>query len=147
MKKIIVILSVIFCLSTPSYAHASEAEGLWLTENKRSVIHIQECGNSICGKIHWIIDGGMQTDAKNPDTDKKKRPMCGLDILWDFKSSGKHWSSGKIYKADDGDIYSATITIKDANTLSLRGYLGIPLFGKTQTWTRVSEDTHTQCTP
>lgn len=145
MRLFFVSLFTIFVVAISSHAYASGAEGYWLTENKRSVIHTFECDQGLCGKIHWIIEGGMQYDEKNPDEAKRSTPMCGLQILWGFEKDGDDWDDGKIYKADDGDIYSANITLKDENTLSLRGYVGIPLFGKSQKWSRVSEGDYAAC--
>jgi uncharacterized protein (DUF2147 family) len=132
-------------------AHAADTPdptGLWLTQNQRSAIRIDRCGESICGKVAWIIKDGMQTDSKNPDAALRARPMCGVPILWGFKHNPKNakvWEDGKIYKADDGDTYKATVSVVDANTLNLRGYMGLPLFGKTQHWKRVSEKDYPAC--
>ncbi len=145
MMRIVTFLGAAFVLLLSNTAQASDAQGYWLTENKRAVIHLQPCGFSLCGTIHWIIDGGMQYDAKNPDKAERSAPMCGLQLLHGFETNGKNWKNGKIYKADEGKIYDANITVKDDNTLSLRGYVGIPLFGKSQTWTRVSPDDYKKC--
>ena len=124
----------------------SPLEGLWLTENKRSVIEVYDCMKGLCGDIYWIIEGGMQTDAKNPDALKRNTPMCGLPILWGFeKESETEWESGNIYKADDGDTYSANMELLSENKLKVRGYMGISLLGKSQTWTRVNAEDYPQC--
>lgn len=144
--RLITAIFALFCMTIPTaQANASSAEGYWLTENERAVIHTFECDQGLCGNIHWIIEGGMQYDVKNVDEAKRSTPMCGLQILWGFEKDGSDWDNGNIYKADDGDIYSANITLKDENTLSLRGYIGIPLFGKSQKWTRVSADNYASC--
>lgn len=146
-----ILLTVLLTLFSASYALAAETPdpaGLWLTENKRAVVKIDHCGNGLCGNIHWIIEGGMQTDAKNPDEAKRGQPMCGLPILSGFTQNQKNlkvWESGKIYKADEGDTYNATVSVIDANKLYLRGYVGIPLLGKTQYWTRVSAKEYKAC--
>jgi uncharacterized protein (DUF2147 family) len=145
MRRIYTLFALIFIFSPASVAYAESAEGYWLTENERSVIHTYECDEGLCGIIHWIIEGGMQFDEKNPVVSERSKPMCGLKILWGFEKDGKDWDDGKIYKADDGDTYSANIKIKDKNTLSLRGYIGIPLFGKSQVWSRISEDDYKEC--
>lgn len=121
-------------------------DGYWLTENKRSVIHVQPCEQGLCGTIHWIVAGGMQVDAKNPDETKRTRPMCGMPILWGFSPDGESaWKNGKIYKADDGDMYDANISLQKDGTLRLRGYVGLPMFGKTQIWSRVNEADYPAC--
>ena len=144
-------LLAIFVLTffTVSNASASQIDGLWLTENKRAVIAISACenGDPICGKIHWIIDGGMQVDEKNENPEFQNQPLCGLQILYGFKqnNANNEWNDGKIYKADDGDLYNANIKQINADTLRLRGYVGIPLFGKTQIWKRVKLVDYKSC--
>lgn len=125
--------------------------GLWLTENERSVIEVHPCkGDStrLCGRIHWIIEGGMQFDSKNPDAARHKTPMCGLEILSGFRQQDdRNWGDGKIYKADEGDTYNANLQILPNGKMIVRGYIGMPLFGKSQTWTRVTGTQHKKCTP
>lgn len=129
-------------------AKKPDALGYWLTENERAVIHIEKCENSICGTLYWIIDGGMTKDEKNPIEALQNQPLCDMKIMWDFKPDrGNDWKDGQIYKADEGEIYNANITIVDENTLSLRGYVGMPFFGKSQTWKRVAEADYAHCTP
>lgn len=127
---------------------ANGVEGLWLTENKRSVIDVHKCGENMCGKIHWIIEGGMQVDSKNPDETLRGQPMCGLMIMQGLEDDGNNeWEDGTIYKADDGEYYDADIELNDDDTLHVRGYRGVSLFGKSQTWTRVSKEDYPKCNP
>lgn len=145
---LLTLFSASFAASSVRAAEANDPTGLWLTENKRSVIEIKKCDAGICGNIHWIIKDGMKTDSKNPVEAKRNTSMCGLPILWGFKQNSKNtkvWESGKIYKADEGDTYNATVSVIDANKLYLRGYVGIPLLGKTQYWTRVAAKDYPQC--
>ena len=122
--------------------------GLWLTENERSVIDVYECEGKLCGKVHWIIAGGMQTDSKNPDEALRNRPICGLQIMWGLEpdeDDPEEWEDGQIYKADDGDIYDVDIEMEDAHTMEVTGYLGITLFGKSQVWKRVTPENYPAC--
>ena len=133
---------------TVQAADAPDPTGLWLTENKRSVIKVDRCGDSICGKIHWIIKDGMTVDSKNPDAKYRDKPMCGLQILSGFKNNAKNskvWEGGKIYKADEGEVYNATVSVTSADKMNVRGYVGVPLFGKSQNWTRVSAKDYAPC--
>lgn len=142
-------------MSVPAAAQeqSNDPTGLWLTQNERSAIQIDRCerdNNKICGHIAWIIEGGMQYDSENPDKDLRDRPMCGLQILRSFEQNSKNpnkWEDGKIYKADDGDLYNANLEMIGPDRLRVHGYIGIPLFGKTQVWDRVSEDNYPQCEP
>lgn len=127
---------------------ASPLEGYWLTENQRSVIQIEQCGDSLCGKVHWIIEGGMQFDEKNPDEAKRNTPMCGLQILWGFeKDDETEWEDGKIYKADDGDTYDSEMELQDDGTLEVKGYIGFSFIGKSQDWTHVNPKDYPECKP
>lgn len=143
------ILAALALLTTNAgSADAATPEGYWLTKNERSVIHIHKCSESeqLCGKIYWIIDGGMQFDEKNPKEDLQNRPLCGLEILTGFSQQDERfWTGGKIYKADDGDIYKSTLQIIPPNKLEVRGYIGMPLFGKSQTWDRVDATSYKKC--
>ena len=149
MKLLLAALLAILPVSSAlAQTPAPDPTGLWLTENKRAVVEIDHCGTSICGNVHWIIKDGMQTDSKNPDAAKRERPICGLPLLWGFTQNPKNpkvWESGNIYKADEGDTYHATVSVVDQNKLYLRGYVGIPLLGKTQYWTRVSNKDYPKC--
>ena len=123
-------------------------EGLWLTENERAVIELSECMQGLCGEVYWITDGGLQYDQYNPDESMRNRPMCGLPILWGFeKDEPGRWEDGHIYKADEGDTYSANLTLMEDGRLKLRGYVGLSLFGKTQIWTPVSQGQYKPCAP
>lgn len=141
------ILFVLALLILPMSAQAaSPLEGLWLTENERSVIEVKECQKGLCGTVHWIIDGGMQMDSKNPDMSKRKTPMCGLPILWGFeKESETEWEDGEIYKADDGKTYNANLELLDGGTLKVRGYVGFSFLGKSQIWKAVTAKDYPAC--
>jgi uncharacterized protein (DUF2147 family) len=125
--------------------------GLWLTENGRSVVNVTPCKadtSKVCGRIHWIIEGGMQFDTANPDPAQHTAPMCGLQIMWGFhQNDAMNWIDGNIYKADEGDSYSATLQMLPSGKMLVRGYVGMPLFGKSQTWTRVTGVEHPRCKP
>ena len=142
----IIISFLLFSFLSMSSVYANEPNGLWLTENKRSVVKLSPCGEKLCGNIAWIIEGGMQFDTKNPDETLRQKPMCGLKIVKGLnKKSDTQWSGGKIYKADDGDTYNASLKMIDDNTLKVRGYIGVPMFGKSQIWTRVSAQDYPIC--
>lgn len=140
---------ILFAAHSASASNAPSPFGYWLTENERAVIKLKPCDeDKLCGYIHWIIDGGMQIDENNPDESLRDRPMCELVVMWGLEQDEddpEEWENGTIYKADDGDFYDADIELEDENTMELTGYLGITLFGKTQTWTRVSPDDYPSC--
>jgi uncharacterized protein (DUF2147 family) len=59
-------------------------------------------------------------------------------VLQDFVSNGKgYWDSGTIYDPETGTTYNCKITMKNKNTLDIRGFVGVSVFGRTDTWKRV----------
>ena len=151
MKYILMLFVVVMMSSAVRAETIYNPDGLWLTQNERSVIEVYRCddgGDHLCGMIYWIIDGGMQTDAKNPNAALRKQKMCGLKVmskLSQSKHNGNYWLDGKIYKADDGDTYDAKIQMISNDEMSLRGYRGISLLGKSQMWKRVNSQDYPKC--
>lgn len=132
-----------------SYAQRSPPSvfGRWLSEGKDGVIEISICADgTACGRLTWFLPG--PDDAKKPPVDDhnpepalRDRPLCGLVILGGFKpSSERDWVDGWVYDPENGKTYHATMTLAENDTLRLRGYVGIPLFGATQVWTRAAPE-------
>ena len=133
-------------------AVSSKIEGIWLTqkEEKNAKVKITRCSKDatkFCGQIVWLEsptykDGTPKIDRYNTFKEKKSRPLMGLEILSGFTEVDEtHWENGQIYNPEDGDTYKCEISYvveNDQEKLNLRGYVGIPLFGKTQTWIRAT---------
>ena len=155
--KTLSILSAALCtltlLSSVAYAQINQhtPDGYWLTQNGRAVIQINQCDKNpekTCGWIYWLIEDGLKHDIHNPKEELRTRPMCGLELIKNFKQHNeKFWVDGTIYKADDGDTYKATMQIIPPNRLEVRGYVAVPLFGKSQMWSRVDPADYVPCTP
>ena len=66
---------------------------------------------------------------------------CAMPLIWGFKATSdpNTFESGQIYNGENGKIYNANISLQADGTLRLRGYVGTPLFGETQVWTRVRQ--------
>lgn len=120
--------------------------GPWLTEKKGAVIEIYECGEAgdreLCGRIAWLRkpyadDGTLKRDPENPDAALRDRPLCGIEVLTGLKRNDEDtWTFGRVYNPRDGKHYRAYLDAKSDGTVRIRGYVGIPLFGKSETWTR-----------
>ena len=119
----------------------TDIEGVWLTANGRGLIDIQLVDGFPVGSI---VDPPADSDPSlppdldenNPDPSLRNRPLHGLPILRASSSSGASKWMCTIYNPDNGKVYQCVLTLVDANTVNLRGYLGISLFVRTQTWTR-----------
>jgi lathosterol oxidase len=124
-------------------AKADDIMGIWLTHgDKPAKIQIYRSGSQYFGKIVWLQfpaeNGKAMADKNNPDAGKQGRPLLGLVILTGFKFDTDEWNGGDIYDPEKGKTYSCTMSLKDANTLKVRGYIGISLLGRTEIWTRVA---------
>lgn len=119
--------------------------GDWLTP-AGSVVRVETCGPHVCLWIAALPRGVPATDIHNPDSALRGRALCGLEIGSGFKlSDAGHASGGTLYDPKTGKTYRGTIAAAGAQ-LHLRGYVGIPLFGASQTWTRANHPVE-RCRP
>lgn len=121
--------------------------GIWWNKDKDAKIKIYSSYGKYFGQIHWMknpldsVTNKPKLDKNNPDVTQQKRPIQGLLILknleWD--DDDQEWDDGDIYDPKSGKTYSLTCSLKDKNTMELRGYIGISLLGRTDTWVRTDD--------
>jgi uncharacterized protein (DUF2147 family) len=131
------VLSGIFFLAALGAAHAAEPTGEWRDEDGKATIRIVDCNARLWGVVaSEAIPGGV--DSKNPDKAKRSRPILGMPVLLNMKKAEdeKDKWEGKVYNAENGKTYEASIQLKSPNALRVEGCLVWPLCGG-QTWARV----------
>ena len=145
------ILFLVFCVSQlPALAQKRAYDpdaivGRWLSAQKRNQVQMYKQGDKYYGKIAWMLEpddpatGKIKVDHRNPDESLRSRPIMNAVLVKGLEYKGKNvWGGGEIYNPEDGKTYSCIVTLRDPNTLDLRGYMfGLTLLGKTISWTRV----------
>jgi len=128
----------VLCALAAASAHARipTVLGYW-REPGGAVILITPCGQHLCVEIARVAAGNHPvTDVRNPDPRLRTRPLCGLRIGADFSQvDPQHARGGHLYDPRSGRTYNGQMTA-EGNLLQLRGYVGLPMFGRTQTWVR-----------
>ena len=145
MKNII--STLLFAVSSVfSFAQTNaDIVGEWYNAEKDAVITLFEEGKTVSGKITWMKfpndeDGNPRTDPLNPDESLRSRARMGMVMMSGFAYDEDNiWEDGELYDPKKGKTYSGILTLKDTNTLDLRGYIGFSFIGRSSTWTRKTD--------
>ena len=119
--------------------------GIWMPSHGKAKVKITKVGTKYYGKIVWLKepnypDGTKKRDKNNPDAKMQDTPLLGFKILKDFEYKGKKtWENGTIYDPENGSTYSCTVKLTDKNTIDVRGYIGVSMIGRTDTWKRLKQ--------
>ena len=140
-------LGLALALASGLAAAQATPAGLWKTvddstKKEKSLVRIVESGGVYTGKVEKIIDPDSPKDAvcKDCTDDRKDKPVLGMTIIRNMKASADKdvFEGGDILDPNNGKVYSAKLTLVDGGKkLDVRGYVGMPMLGRTQTWQRV----------
>ncbi len=144
MKTFAVIALAIF--AGAAFAQATPV-GVWKTiddktKTERAQIRISEAGGVLTGRIEKLLAPDAKQDAlcDKCSDDRKDKPIVGLEIIRGVKKadSDNLWDGGTILDAAEGKVYKVRLTPVDGGQkLEVRGYVGMPMLGRTQTWIRI----------
>ncbi len=117
--------------------------GEWWTEGREGRIRFQRhkdgtyVGITTCCKPDEPTEDNPGIDKNNPDPKLRTRSTVGIVLIWGlgYAEDGKY-TDGYVYNPRDGHTYRFQATVINRTTLKIRGYVGIPLLGETQTWRR-----------
>lgn len=144
MKKT-VFAALLGLASSLAFAQMSPV-GLWRTiddetKAEKSLVRITEAGGVMTGKVEKIADPAKANANCTPCTDERKdKPVLGMTILRGVKPSSDAgtWEGGDILDPNNGKIYKVRLKpIDGGKQMEVRGFIGVALLGRTQTWVRV----------
>lgn len=119
--------------STPAFADPSII-GYWLTQDRDGVIAVTRCDNDmLCGRIVGFF---LDRPGDATPVDYRGVSQCHLALFADVRQVRPNLWKGHITDPRNGSVYGVELSLQRNGTLALRGFLGIPLLGRTQTWTR-----------
>lgn len=117
--------------------------GVWKTGEGNAMVKIYKNGAKYQGRVVWLKEpndpetGKPKVDKNNESPAARTKPVLGLINIWGFVHKGDNvWEEGNIYDPKNGNTYSSEMKLINANSLEVRGYIGVSLIGRTDTWTR-----------
>lgn len=144
MKKLMFLMSLMMFVFAAQAQDADALTGVWEPGHGKAKVKIDEIDGKFYGRIVWLKEpddpdtGEPKTDKNNPDESMRDVPLRGYRILKDFEYVGDGvWENGTIYDPEKGETYNCVITMKDDDTLEIRGYIGVKTFGRSDTWRRL----------
>ncbi|ACO74863.1 DUF2147 domain-containing protein [Laribacter hongkongensis] len=134
-------LCAVATLLACSLAQAEGIAGTWKTiddetRQPKALVQITENGNEYQGKIIKLF-ANPDVKCSKCEGDRKDKPVDGMTILWGLKKTGETYEGGKILDPKNGKIYDSKAKLVDGGQkLEVRGFMGVSLLGRTQTWDR-----------
>jgi uncharacterized protein (DUF2147 family) len=144
--KSLIAAAVLSLVANLAMAQASPT-GLWKTiddetKAEKSLVRVSETAGVFSAVIEKLLDPA-KADAKcdKCSDERKDKPVMGMTILRDVKKSGSDselWDGGDILDPNNGKVYKVRLKPVDGGKkMEVRGYIGMPMLGRTQTWIRV----------
>jgi uncharacterized protein (DUF2147 family) len=137
----------LLAVSFPALAtEVQNITGVWANEELGFELEIYDCGDAyLCGRVISYSKTSDYVDipASPPQEGVAgDQRIIGRELLTGFEAdleNGAKWNNGRIFNPKDGRTYKSTITLADKDTLKLRAYVGIPIFGRGMTLKRIQQ--------
>ena len=126
------------CVSAADF----DAVGLWKTIDDqtgraKALVRIFERNGQLFGKIETGLEGRKERICDLCKDERKNQPFIGMEIIRQMKRSGNEYVGGDILDPESGRVYRCKLRVDDGGKkLLVRGFVGVSLLGRTQTWVR-----------
>jgi uncharacterized protein (DUF2147 family) len=116
--------------------------GLWKTiddktGSAKALVRIFERNGELFGKVETGLNERKERVCDLCKDERKNKPIVGMEVIRHMKKSGDDYEGGDILDPDTGKVYRCKLRVEDGGKkLDVRGFLGISLLGRTQTWVR-----------
>jgi len=144
IRSVFFLFAAIAVFSSPVAAADASPQGLWKTIDDetgeaKSHIRISIKDGTLSGTIEKILPpGDPKAVCGACEGNLKDQPIVGMKILTGMKKGPDGYKDGQITDPKNGKSYNALVWLdpEDSNKLNVKGYIGVSLFGRSQTWLR-----------
>jgi uncharacterized protein (DUF2147 family) len=139
LSLVIVALALLLTAAAQAASGGDRLVGIWVTP-ERDRIEIFRRDGRYHGRPSVRPGAPQRLDANNPDPSLRGRSLAEVMILENFTYDDDKWTGGTIYDPKNGKTYRCVIGLEGERELQIRGYVGIPLFGRTEVWQRAVDN-------
>ncbi len=141
--NITIVIITLFNSLTIYNSSENQIVGFWMSETKDLSVEIYKKNNRFYGKVVWFAclpETPFMEDFKdinNPNPSLRNRKWLGLEVVDNLKYANGEWNGGTIYDPNSGRKYSSVVRMKSENSIVVRGYWGLEIFGKSMQFSKV----------
>lgn len=145
MNHLFVLLVFAINIALPAMATETSPAGLWRsfnsgTKEPNALIRVTEVNGELTARVEKLfVPAGQDPNpiCGHCEGERKGKPVQGMIILWGLKKDGDVYVGGQVFEPFSGKSYKSKVSLKAGGAqLSVLGYIGLPMMGRSQVWER-----------